>query len=95
MWIPEALPAFDPSSVIQQAQRPLAGVLFARPAVYDQQFEQVSRWLLVEDEGTLSYVGMDGVTVNLPALIPGVFHPIYAIKINSSGTSVTSVIWGN
>lgn len=95
MWIPQPLPAFDPTSVLQQAQRPLAGVIFARAVTFDVTFEQVSRWILVQDEGALSYVGLDGVTVVLPSLVPGVFHPIFAIKINSSGTSVTSAVWGN
>lgn len=95
MWIPEETPPFDPTSVIQQAQRPLAGVIYARAVTFDQRFEQVSRWILVEDEGALSYVGLDGVTVVLPTLVPGVFHPIFAIQINSSGTSVTSAVWGN
>lgn len=95
MLVPITVPNFDPLSCIVSPSRPTQGIVIARAATVDVQFPQFARWLLCGSPGAVSYIGWDGVTVVIPALASGVFHPIYAIQINSSGTTAGLFMWGN
>ncbi len=89
------IPAWNPDSAINSPGRPLEGVVKARAVVLDADYTEFARWLLTDVTGPVSYVGWDGVTVVLPVLSAGVFHPIYSKRINSSNTTATNIIWGN
>ena len=56
---------------------------------------EFARWLYVGVAGNVSYVKWDGTTQNLIGLAAGVWHPIFSIKINSSGTTATNLVWGS
>lgn len=53
------------------------------------------RWLYVGVTGNVSYVKWDGKTQVLVGLVAGVWHPIYSVTINSSGTTATSIVVGS
>lgn len=56
---------------------------------------EFARWIYVGASGNLSYVKWDGTTQVLTALAGGVWHPIFSIKVNTSGTSATGIVWGS
>src|SRR5258708_38701583 len=53
------------------------------------------RWLYISSSGDVSYVKWDGTTQILVGLAEGVFHPIYSIMVNSSGTTATNIVVGS
>lgn len=89
------IPKFDPNTSILTASRPVQGIVKARAVSLDADFDEYARWLYVGVTGAISYVGWDGTTVVIPSLSAGVFHPIYAKRINTSGTTATNIFWGN
>lgn len=56
---------------------------------------EFARWLYVGVTGNISYVKWDGTSQTLVGLASGVWHPIYSIKINTTGTAATSLVWGS
>ena len=56
---------------------------------------EFARWLYIGFAGDVSYVKWDGTTQILVGLAAGLWHPIYSIKINSTGTTATSIAWGS
>lgn len=94
----------DPGSSFTAEVRTLACPVLTGPVVYDRYLMETgkfkpmnSRWVYVGESGNLSYVKYDGTTETLPNLVSGVWHPIAAIKVNSSGTTITEDMlrWGN
>lgn len=65
-----------------------------RPVTLDTEYGQYAKWLYLGTAGDVSYVGWDGVTVNMVALLAGALHPIFSTKINSSGTTAANILWG-
>ncbi len=72
--------------------RTMAGVARFLTPVLDTQYGEKMRWLYVGVSGNVSFAAWDGTTVTLVGLAAGVFHPIYSLMINSSGTTATSII---
>lgn len=56
---------------------------------------EFASWLWVGTTGNISYVKWDGTTQVLPNAIAGMWHRIYSITINSSGTTATGLVWGS
>jgi hypothetical protein len=56
---------------------------------------EFARWLYVGVTGNVTYVKWDGTTQQLLGLAAGVWHPVYSIQVNSSGTTATSIVWGS
>lgn len=56
---------------------------------------EFARWIYVGTTGNLSYVKWDGTTQVLNGLAAGVWHPIFSIKVNTSGTTATNLVWGS
>lgn len=56
---------------------------------------EFARWLYIGVTGNVSYVKWDGTSQTLIGLTAGVWHPIYSIKVNSAGTTATSLVWGS
>lgn len=92
---PVSIPPIDPQIGVFTPTRSVQGIVKCRQSTFDVDFDEYSRWICTDTDGALSYVGWDGVTVVIPSLISGVFHPIYAKRINSSGTDSEVVMWGN
>lgn len=89
------IPPYNPDTAILTQARPLEGIVKARAVTLDADHPEYARWILLDVAGPLSYVGWDGVTVVLPILSAGVFHPIFSKRVNSSGTTATNLVWAN
>ncbi len=56
---------------------------------------EFARWLYVGGSGDVSYTKWDGTNQTLTGLVSGVWHPIFSIKVNTLGTTATSLVWGS
>lgn len=54
-----------------------------------------ARWLYVGVTGNITYVKWDGTTQLLSNVAAGIWHPIYSVQVNSSGTTASSLVWGS
>lgn len=93
------IPALDPYGFTGPT-RVMAGVARTGSVVLDTPYgtngnAEYARWLYVGVTGNVTYVKWDGTTQTLVGLAAGVWHPIYSIQINSSGTTATSLVWGS
>lgn len=84
------VPRLDPHTFTGPV-RTLSGIARIKPVTPDVAYGEFMRWLYIEVDGTISIVQWDGTTVQLPGLIPKIWHPIYSIQINSSGTTATGI----
>jgi hypothetical protein len=75
--------------------RTMSGVARTLSPTLDVQYGEKMRWLYVGVAGDVSYVKWDGTTQVLVGLVAGIFHPIYSLQINSSGTTATSIVVGS
>lgn len=75
--------------------RTMSGVARTLIPTLDIQYGEKMRWLYVGVSGNVSYVKWDGTTQVLVGLAGGVFHPIYSLMINSSGTTAASLVVGS
>jgi len=73
----------------------MAGVARTLDPTLDVAYGEKMRWLYVGVTGNVSYVKRDGTTQVLTGLAAGVFHPIYSLMINSSGTNATGIVVGS
>lgn len=97
---------FDASN-IQGIGRIVSGIQDTGAVTYDVQFTTTKldgsvvpvygRYIYVGVTGNLSYVKYNGVTETLPNIVAGIWHPIFAIRINTSGTTIAANMlrWGN
>lgn len=93
------IPALDPNGYTGPT-RVLAGVARTNNVTVDTYYGEngsleFARWLYVGTSGNVSYVKWNGQTQVLNNLAAGVWHPIYSIKINSSGTGASGIVWGS
>ena len=88
------VPPLDPNGFTGPT-RVMAGVARTASVVADTAYGEFARWLYVGATGNVSYVKWDGTTQVLVGLAAGVWHPIYSIMVNSSGTTATSLVWGS
>jgi len=90
------IPSLDPNLYTGPA-RLLAGIARTGTPVLDVPYNEFARWIYVGTAGNLSYLKWDGTIETLPNLVPGIWHPIFSIQINSAGTTipVASLRWGS
>ncbi len=93
------IPALDPNAYTGPT-RVMSGVARTGNAVLDTYYGannsvEFARWLYVGVAGDVSYTKWDGTTQTLVALAAGVWHPIFSIKVNTSGTTATNLAWGS
>jgi len=93
------IPALDPYGFTGPT-RVMAGVARTGSVTLDTPYgasgnAEFARWLYVGGTGNVSYIKWDGTTQVLVGLAAGVWHPIYSIVVNSSGTTATSLVWGS
>lgn len=94
------IPPLDPLSYTGPT-RVMAGVARTGNVVLDQLYgdagvaTEYARWLYVGVTGNVSYTKWDGTTQVLVGLAAGIWHPIFSLKINSSGTTATNIVWGS
>lgn len=75
--------------------RMLSGPVRMRPVILDTAYGEFATWLYVGSSGDVSLVEWDGTTIVLTAMAEGVWHPVYSLMINSSGTSATDLCWAS
>lgn len=80
--------------------RVMSGVAKTGDVILDQYYGinnsvEFARWVYVGITGNVSYVKWDGTIQTLVGLAAGVWHPIFSIKVNSSGTTATNIAWGS
>lgn len=56
---------------------------------------EYARWLYCGVTGNVSYTKWDGTDQTLVGLAAGLWHPIFSIRVNASGTTATSLVWGS
>jgi hypothetical protein len=93
------VPALDPNAYTGPT-RIMSGVARTGSVVADSLYGpngsvEFARWLYLGVTGNVSYMKWDGTSQTLVGLAAGVWHPIYSIKINSAGTTATSLVWGS
>jgi hypothetical protein len=88
------IPPLDPNN-FTGSTRVMSGVARTLTATPDVPYNEFMRWIYTATIGDVSYVKWDGTTETLVALAPGVWHPIYSIMINFSGTSATGIKVGS
>lgn len=98
MTVPIRVNNNDPNNMSGPA-RTLAGPVQTGAVTLDQYFGEgvFGRWIYVGTSGDLGYTKYDGTTETLPNLAAGIWHPIPAIKINTTGTNinVSQLRWGS
>ena len=88
------VPPLDPNGYTGPV-RVMSGVARMGDVTVDTAYGEFARWLYIGTTGTVSIVKWDGTTQVFTGLATGVWHPIYSIMINSSGTSASNMIWGS
>jgi hypothetical protein len=75
--------------------RILSGPVRMRSVTPDTAYGEFATWLYVGVSGDVNITEWDGTTITIPALIAGVWHPIYSLRVNSCGTTATGILWGS
>jgi len=94
MTNPIQIPSLDPLQK-NGPQRILSGVARTFTPVLDVDYGEYMTWLYLGTSGNVSYVKWDGTTQVLLNLVAGVFHPIFSLRINTSGTTATNIVVGS
>jgi len=75
--------------------RIMSGPVRMRTVVLDEPYGEFATWLYAGNIGNVTIVEWDGTTIQLENLAPGVWHPVYSLQVNSSGTSASPLLWGS
>ncbi len=97
--IVQDVPPLDPNGYTGPT-RVMSGVARTGDVVLDTPYgatgiPEYARWLYVGVTGNVSYVKWDGTSQTLVGLAAGIWHPIYSTRINTAGTTATSLVWGS
>jgi len=88
------VPPLDPYAFTGPV-RVMSGVARMADVTLDTAYGEFARWLYVGTSGDVSIVKWDGSTQVISGLAAGVFHPIYSIQVNTTGTTALDIIWGS
>lgn len=58
-------------------------------------YGEFATWLYVGVTGDVAITCWDGTTVTMKGLAAGVWHPVYSLMVNTSGTTATNMLWGS
>jgi hypothetical protein len=75
--------------------RIMSGVVRMRSVTLDTPYGEFATWLYVGVQGDVNITEWDGTTITMVGLAAGVWHPIYSLMVNSSGTTATNLLWGS
>src|SRR5690242_9686426 len=56
---------------------------------------EFASWLYVGTAGNITYVKWDGTTQLLTNVSAGIWHNIYSIQVNTTGTTASGLVWGS
>ncbi|HLX54282.1 MAG TPA: hypothetical protein VKR58_10090 [Aquella sp.] len=88
------VPPLDPN-LKTGPTRIMSGVVRTLAPTVNVPYGEFMTWIYLGTAGDLSYVKWDGTTETLLGLAAGVFHPIYSVMINSSGTTASNIRVGS
>ena len=93
------VPALDPNAYTGPT-RVMAGVARTGTITLDTLYGpngsvEFARWLYVGVTGNVSYTKWDGTDQTLIGLAAGVWHPVFSIKVNTTLTTATNLVWGS
>jgi len=75
--------------------RVMSGPVRMRTVTLDTPYGEFATWLYVGVTGNVSLIEWDGTTIVLTNLAAGVWHPIYSLQVNSSGTTASGLVWAS
>lgn len=85
------IPALDPNLFTGPTRATSGPARFLAPTL-DVQYGELMRFIYVGTTGNVAFIAPNGNTVTLTGLVAGVFHPIWSLQINSSGTTAANII---
>lgn len=93
------VPALDPNAYTGPT-RVMSGIARTGNVTLDTLYGdngsvEFARWLYIGVTGNISYTKWDGTNQTLIGLAAGVWHPIFSIKVNTTSTTATSIVWGS
>ncbi len=88
------IPPFDGNNFTGPT-RAMSGVARTLDPTNNVPYGEKMRWLYIGATGNVSYVKWDGTTQVLIGLAAGVWHPIYSLMINGTGTTATGIVVGS
>ncbi len=93
------IPPLDPNAYTGPT-RVMSGVARTGDVTLDTYYgtngvPEYARWLYIGVTGNVSYTKWDGTNQTLIGLAAGVWHPIYSIRINTTSTTATNLVWGS
>jgi hypothetical protein len=99
MTVPIKVNPFDPNNM-NAPVRAVSGIVRTGTVTFDTPYaidNEYARWVYIGTSGDLSYTKQDGTIETLPNLAAGIWHPIWSIQINSSGTTIAAnqLRWGD
>jgi hypothetical protein len=90
----QSVPPVDPNTFTGPT-RTMSGIVRMLTPTLDAQYGEVMRWIYVGVSGNVSIITLNGTTQVLVGLVSGIFHPIWSLQVNSSGTTATSIVVGS
>lgn len=93
------VPPLDPN-LFTGPTRNMSGIARTANVVLDTPYgangtSDFMRWMYLGVSGNVSYVKWDGTTQVLVGLAAGLWHPIYSLQVNSSGTTAANIVVGS
>lgn len=88
------VPPLDPNAYTGPV-RVMAGVARMGTVTLGTAYGEFARWLYVGVQGDVSIVKWDGNTQLIQGLVAGIWHPIYSLEVNTSGTTASEILWGS
>ena len=75
--------------------RMMSGVVRMKAVTPGTPYGEYATWLYVGAAGDVEIICWDGTTITMVGLAAGVWHPVYSLQVNTSGTTATSLLWGS
>jgi len=88
------VPPIDPQ-LKTGPSRIMSGPVRIRAVTPGTAYGEFATWLYVGVTGNVSITLWDGTIITMTGLAAGVWHPIYSVMVNTSGTTATSMLWGS
>lgn len=94
-----SLPFYDAKPLDPNLQtgptRISSGPVRMRAATPGTAYGEFATWLYIGGAGNVSITEWDGTSITLTGLATGIWHNIYSVMVNTSGTTATDILWGS
>lgn len=88
------IPPIDPS-LKTGPSRIMSGPVRMRTAAIGTPYGEFATWLYMGAAGNVAITCWDGTIITLAGLAAGIWHPIYSIQVNTTGTTGGNFVWGS